>query len=414
MSFLNARCVRRAAGAAALLVAIGCVAGPFATGALDSRGDHDAAAQVRRSSLASPGVNSAAQPKGVGASADAVAATAGAHGGAAEPLDHTSVTRNASETGQHGNSAGPSHRPTSTGGAGPVVVVSAGPRPASVAGVQWSTGHLRIGHYDRSWWLATPDRPVAAKLPLLMVLHGRNADPAAEAIRTGFLPEVAAGRAVAIYPAGYRASWNAGRCCGYAHAAGIDDLTFLTQLAATMQARPDVSRLDLVGFSNGAKMAFDLVCSGRLRPHAMAVAEAVPTTDCSHAPAVAMIQVAGTADPIVPYSVVDPKLVADGVPLVPVRTEVDGWAARNGCAPTPSSAIEGNRQLQVWTDCRAAVDLLTYAGGVHVWQPGATPMIWAFLNGTELTPTTSASDGSLTGVPTAPPRSSSPAATQTA
>ncbi|MGH8890838.1 MAG: alpha/beta hydrolase family esterase [Acidothermaceae bacterium] len=405
MSFFNARRVRRAAGVAAVLVAIGCVAGIVSSGVLDGRGDHDAAAQVRRPAVLSSqhagGPESALPKHDSGSEANAVAATAGAHDAVAKPLDDKSPESSIGGGGQQGNTAQANRQPKSTGAAS-VIDVPPGPQPPSMAGVRWSTGHLRIGRYERSWWLATPDHPVAAKLPLLMILHGRTASPASEAVRTGFLPDVAAGRALAVYPAGYRASWNAGRCCGYAHAAGVDDLTFLTQLASAMQARPDVNRFDLVGFSNGAKMAFDLVCSGRLRPHAMAVAEAVPTTDCSHAPAVAMIQVAGTADPIVPYSAVDPKLVADGVPLVPVLTDVDGWAARNGCASTPSSSIEGMRQLQVWTRCRAAVDLLTYAGGTHTWQPGATPLIWAFLNGTELAPTSSPPSvpvGSPSGTP---------------
>jgi polyhydroxybutyrate depolymerase len=266
----------------------------------------------------------------------------------------------------------------STAGAAQVIEVPAGPQPESVAGVRWTSGIMRVGRYERSWWLATPEHPVAAKIPLLMVLHGRSATPAAEARRTGFLGEVAAGEALAAYPAGYHASWNAGRCCGVAHTAGIDDLTFLSRLADQLRQRPDVSEFDLVGFSNGAKMSFDLVCSGALRPHAIAVAEAVPTTDCDHAPAVPLIQIAGTADPLVPYANVDPKLVADGVPLVPVLTEVSSWAGRAGCTPAPA-ITEPQRQLQVWSGCDAPVELITYPGGAHVWQPDATPVIWQFI-----------------------------------
>ncbi len=261
---------------------------------------------------------------------------------------------------------------------------AAGPAPAPVAGVRWTSGSMRVGHLRRGWWLATPDRVVHRRLPLLMILHGRGATPAAEAQRTGFLGVVRAGDAVAVYPAGYDESWNAGHCCGLAHEAGINDLAFLRQLAMTLQNRPDVepADLDLVGFSNGAKMAFDLVCSGTLRPRAMAVAEAVPTTDCQHAPAVPLVQVAGTADPIVPYAKVNPALTAGGIPLVPVRTEISAWAARNGCSSSTlaKTVTQPDRSIQTWTRCRAPVALLTYPGGVHAWHPDATSYLWQFLN----------------------------------
>ena len=175
-----------------------------------------------------------------------------------------------------------------------------GPRPAAVTGVRWTSGSMQVGDLRRAWWLATPEHAEHRKLPLLMIMHGRGSTPAIEAARTGFLGVVAAGDAIAVYPAGYGGSWNAGRCCGKAYAANVDDLDFLHRLVTALQARPDVASndLDLVGFSNGAKMAFDLVCSGAVVPRAMAVAEAVPTTDCSHAPAVPLVQVAGTADPL--------------------------------------------------------------------------------------------------------------------
>jgi polyhydroxybutyrate depolymerase len=239
---------------------------------------------------------------------------------------------------------------------------------------------MQVGALRRAWWLATPEHTTHRKVPLLMIMHGRGSTPAIEAARTGFLGVVAAGDAIAVYPAGYDNSWNAGRCCGKANAANIDDLTFLHQLVTTLQARPDVATddLDLIGFSNGAKMAFDLVCSGTLVPRAMAVAEAVPTTDCSRAPAVPLVQVAGTADPLVPYATPDPKLTAGGVPLTSVLSEVAAWAANNGCTASTSTE-QGDRTLQTWTGGKAPVALLTYPGGVHAWQSGATPYLWQFL-----------------------------------
>jgi polyhydroxybutyrate depolymerase len=286
--------------------------------------------------------------------------------------------------GSHGRSAAEtkpvSSNPGAAGDHATAATSGPGRRPAAVPGVHWTSGSMQVGTLRRAWWLATPEHATNRRLPLLMIMHGRGSTPAIEAARTGFLSVVAQGDAIAVYPAGYDNSWNAGRCCGKAHTAAIDDLDFLHQLVLTMDARPDVdpNDLDLVGFSNGAKMAFDLVCSGTLLPQAMAVAEAVPTTDCDHPPAVPLVQVAGTADPIVPYAAVDPKLTAGGIPLTPVVTEVTAWAARNGCSASTISE-QADRSAQTWSGCKSPVALLTYPGGVHAWQADATPYIWQFL-----------------------------------
>ncbi len=242
---------------------------------------------------------------------------------------------------------------------------------------------MTVGGLDRGWWLAVPQHAAAPTLPLLVVLHGHGAVPAGEAQRTGLLPFVAAGQAIAVYPAGYQKSWNAGRCCGAAHAAGVNDIAFLQRLITRLAGRADVdpAQVDLVGFSNGGKMAFDLTCSGAVHPHAIAIAEAVPTSDCSHSPPVPLVQVSGELDPIVPYRTIDPNLAPGGVPLEPVLSEVSHWAARNGCAPTPAVAVEPTRQISTWAGCSAPVVLLTYPTGVHMWQPSATPFLWSFLTG---------------------------------
>jgi polyhydroxybutyrate depolymerase len=294
---------------------------------------------------------------------------------AASPSEKRSATaRSAADRPAAGHPAASSPGSPGSADQGP------GPEPAAYPGVRWTTGSMQVGHLRRAWWLATPMGVNHRKLPLLMVLHGRNSTPAIEAKRTGFLRYVGAGDAIAVYPAGWDTSWNAGQCCGRAHAAGIDDLAFLHRLVTELQATPDVAPddLDLVGFSNGAKMAFDLVCSGTVHPRAMAVAEAVPTTDCSHSPPIPLVQVAGTADPLVPYASVDPTLVAGGVPLRPVLTEVATWAANNGCTASGVTSA-ADRQVRTWSGCRAPIALLTYPGGVHAWQPDATPYLWQFL-----------------------------------
>jgi polyhydroxybutyrate depolymerase len=214
----------------------------------------------------------------------------------------------------------------------------------------------------------------AARLPLVVVLHGHGASPATEARRTGLLRYVATGAAVVVYPAGERLSWNAGRCCGFAHAQHVADLGFLRRLIARARHWPGVAprRLFLVGFSNGGKMVARLVCSGAVQPTAVAVAEAVPVTGCGRAPPTPLLQIAAGADPLVPYARPLPPpahgwrravLLPGGVPLTPVRTVVRRWAGRNGCHGYRLSRLAGG-WLQSYRGCAAAVRLsATRPGG---------------------------------------------------
>lgn len=78
-------------------------------------------------------------------------------------------------------------------------------------GFRWSTGTMTVGGLQRAWWLAVPTRPLHARLPLALVLHGRGATALDESQRTGLLPEVAAGRLIAAYPRGSRSRGTQGR-----------------------------------------------------------------------------------------------------------------------------------------------------------------------------------------------------------
>src|SRR5262249_19168324 len=149
----------------------------------------------------------------------------------------------------------PPHRPRTTAGAvGPlataaallgrrsarIAVGPADPAPASVPAADapviaaraaapepgWTTTieHIVTGGRARSYVLVRP--PVgAARLAVVVVLHGRGMSPEAVARISDF--RSVAGRAILVYPAGVGLSWNAGACCATAHTEGVDDVAFV-------------------------------------------------------------------------------------------------------------------------------------------------------------------------------------------
>jgi polyhydroxybutyrate depolymerase len=236
-----------------------------------------------------------------------------------------------------------------------------GPAKPLPPGVTGTTVAVEYQGLARSYLVIAPDHP-APHLPLLVVLHGRNVGPAVEKDRTGFVPFAVAGQAVLVLPSGVSSSWNAGACCGAAQARGIDDVGFVTEVihraVATLPVDP--ARVYLVGYSNGGKLAFGLLCHGPA--HLVAAAAVV-----------------ASGKPIVVNGYTEPTL----------SETMAQWRSRDACPPTPVVVGRGEVTVTTSSGCAAGtkVVLAHYAHGGHAWPagdtrtPSATSLIWSFFTG---------------------------------
>jgi polyhydroxybutyrate depolymerase len=254
---------------------------------------------------------------------------------------------------------------------------------------------LVIGGVTRTYRSFVPSGAGAA-LPLIVVLHGRGQSVATVVRQTGFLPLVRQHRAALVFPDGISRSWNAGEgCCGVAGARGSPDAAFVTAVVAqSVHALPvDPSRVYLVGYSNGGKLAYAESCA---HPHlfaALATYGSVPLTRCDAAP-VPFLLAAGELDHVLPFG---------GAPrahpaLPPVRTAAAWLVDRDGCTAAPVTSTAGRATLERWTGCRDGIDvtLVVYPHEDHTW-PGApvvgdaasaAGLMWAFLGGHRAGPVT--------------------------
>ena len=230
---------------------------------------------------------------------------------------------------------------------------------------------LTISGTQRSYLVVAPADQHTA-LPLLVILHGRAITVQQEETRTDFLPLAQQGQAVLVYPVGYEQSWNAeGGCCGEAQAAQVDDSAFLADVVGDMDGHFSIegSRVYLVGYSNGARMAFTEVCSHPSLFAAFATYAGVPTETCGDTSiAVPAWISAGTADP--ELSTTNPTQTTTQV----IESLVANWRARDGCTPTPTSTTTTTpARLALWAHCRngSAVESVLYNGLNHYW-PRAT------------------------------------------
>lgn len=212
--------------------------------------------------------------------------------------------------------------------------------------------------------------------PLVVVLHG--AFGTAEHTRTSFGWDALADRDgfEVVYPQGSGKTWNAGNCCGPAHAKSVDDVAFLHRLVETLveQDGVDRHRVYAVGMSNGAMMTYAWACA---RPDDLAgigpVAGAL-VANCQPAPAMTVVAIHGTADRNVPINGgVGPRSVSH-YNYPSLATSIGPFVAADGCAPAPKRTEKPPVQINSWS-CASGnkLTLVVVNGMGHVW-PGSQPV----------------------------------------
>jgi len=256
------------------------------------------------------------------------------------------------------------------------------PAPAVAASAGSTTGTIRLtsGGRQRTAIVLTPrtTRPV----PLVVVLHGRDSTPAEELVRTGFADLAANGQAVLAYPAGVGESWNARTgCCAMAAKQKVNDVAFLGALVTAIEkhAPVDPSRVYLVGYSNGGRLALTAACA---------------------LPGIAGVATYGTAEParcdsphpppvLIGYGSTDPHAAPGHARGITGPETAADWRSVQGCAGTPSITTVGPATIKSWNTCRnnGRVELIRWADLNHHWPnaavvpPNATgrTLIWTFL-----------------------------------
>lgn len=229
--------------------------------------------------------------------------------------------------------------------------------------------------------------PAQTPVPLLIMLHGLYLDPATAEADSG-LDNVANTQDVAVaYPEGFQHSWNAGNCCGTAHAQRVDDVGFLVHIIHLVQElRPiDLDRIYLAGFSNGGMMALKAVCD---RPDIFAAAVSVAGSlqaPCSGRRPVSAMIIHGLRDTTVPYNG-EARSKFLGMPVTPAPVSTARLVARSHCSARHLSAAK--RYLRAdYRGCseRTSVQLLTVPRLGHAWPEAKRDgvdggaLTWSFL-----------------------------------
>ena len=137
---------------------------------------------------------------------------------------------------------------------------------ASLAGVgAGGTDQRVVLASGRAYVLHVPeglrrDPAQAVGRPAMVVLHGLRVSTAETQATTGFNAYSDRDNRLVAYPEGVRESFNAGLCCGDAVPLGIDDVSYLADVVASLRGW-GARRISVVGFSNGGMMAYRFACA---------------------------------------------------------------------------------------------------------------------------------------------------------
>jgi polyhydroxybutyrate depolymerase len=250
------------------------------------------------------------------------------------------------------------------------------------------TYSMTVAGLNRSYEVIAPVKAPPKSAPVIVMLSGLGSTVPQELSRDDLVPYATADEAEIVYPVAFEKSWNAIGCCGEAGAKNVNDLAFLKALVAKVD--PGHARsVYVVGYSNGARMAYRVACDDPTLFDGYAMVKGGPTPGCTVRKPVTIVQVASINDPEIPYEPGD-----TGIEPLPMTTLVADLHAAEKCPANRTVTHSGTMTLTTWAACGDGTRLgfAVWQGGVHSFPrppasvPAASQVIWSFFTKTSIAP----------------------------
>jgi polyhydroxybutyrate depolymerase len=255
--------------------------------------------------------------------------------------------------------------------------------------ISTKTYTLTAGGLKRFYEVIAPVTALPKSAPVIVFLSGIGASVAAEVSRDDLVPYVTSDQAELVYPVGYDESWNAVTCCGGAAKKNVNDVAFMQALVPKVDPG-HARRVYLVGFSNGGRLAYRIVCDDPDLFDEYAMVKGEPTPGCVLHKPVTALEIASVNDPEVPYKPGD----HGSVESLPMTTLVTDLRKDEKCPGQGTTLHSGQMTLTTWSGCEdgTRIGFAVWPGGEHLFprppvtNPGASQAIWSFFTRTPFAP----------------------------
>ena len=259
--------------------------------------------------------------------------------------------------------------------------------PVKVA-TSTKTYSMTVAGRERSYEVIAPVKALPRSAPVIVMLSGLGASVPDEISRDDLVPYATANEAEVVYPVAFDESWNAITCCGEAAAKNVEDLAFLKALVAKVDPG-HVRSVFVVGYSNGARMAYRVACDDPELFDGYAMVKGAPTPGCDLRKPVTIIQIASVNDPEVPYRPGD-----KGIESLPMTTLIADLRTAERCPANSTVTHSETMTLTTWPACGDGTRLAfaVWQGGVHSFPrppasvPAAAQVIWSFFTKAAIAP----------------------------
>ncbi|GLV55544.1 esterase [Dictyobacter sp. S3.2.2.5] len=230
------------------------------------------------------------------------------------------------------------------------------------------------GQHTRTYLVHTPAQYTSrTPVPVIIIFHGHGGTASDAEQGTGFSQLADKEHFIAVYPQGLPDDqqlpmWASIGPYDY----NIDETVFMNNMLDKLSKDfcIDSQRIYATGFSNGGGMSGFVACqlSTRIAAVSPISGNYYPLqAGCHPRRPVPMLEIHGSADPIVPYNGISAK-VNPQWPLPAVQDWLHEWAQRNGCTQGPEVfARDKNSTGFRWTGCHQDASILHYRieGGGH-------------------------------------------------
>lgn len=239
----------------------------------------------------------------------------------------------------------------------------------------------------RSYVVHLPDGYSAAQsYPVVFNLHGLSSDGPQQSFYSQMYATADSNGFIAVFPNGLSNSWNSGFQLPYNSTP--DDVGFISKIIDSLNAKYsiDLSRVYACGMSNGGFQSHRLACDLENRIAAIASVTGSITTltalNCNLTRKVPMLQIHGTADPLVDYN--------GATGYYSMAQCIAFWVSKNQCTGAPDTTYvpdsNPNDSCTVmkikYKNCADGTEVWFYhiEGGGHTWPNAGIDYIYGPTN----------------------------------